>query len=233
MKRFVWIVGAVLAAFLAAAPASAPTDQLPAGTYAIMKTSMGTMVFRLFPEQAPKTVENFVGLAEGTTPWTDPATGAKSKKPLYDGTIFHRVIRDFMIQGGDPLGIGIGGPGYKFADEFSPDLQFDRPFLLAMANSGPDTNGSQFFITARPTPWLNNRHTIFGELVQGKDVMTRIAETPTRKGILSKDYPEVYAKFKKVEPDVPDNSQYQDRPAKDVVIESIRIERKAAPEPKK
>jgi len=131
---------------------------------ATFKTNHGDIVVELFPNHAPKTVENFVGLAEGTKEWIDPQTGAVATKPLYDNLIFHRIIPDFMLQGGDPLGSGMGGPGYQFEDEFHPDLQFDRPYLLAMANAGPGTNGSQFFITVIPTAWLNRKHTIFGEV---------------------------------------------------------------------
>src|SRR4030081_1711501 len=125
------------------------------GTYAVFSTSEGTLVCRLFEKDAPKTVQNFVDLAEGKREWSHPVTRTKSKSRLYDGTIFHRVIPNFMIQGGDPAGTGTGGPGYQFGDEFHPDLSFTRPYLLAMANAGPGTNGSQFFITAVPTPWLN------------------------------------------------------------------------------
>ena len=131
---------------------------------AILNTSMGEIVIELFPDQAPKTVKNFVELATGAKEWVDPNIGEKVKTKLYDGTIFHRVIPGFMIQGGDPLGSGMGGPGYNFTDEFHGDLNFDRPYLLAMANAGPNTNGSQFFITVAPTPWLNRKHTIFGEV---------------------------------------------------------------------
>jgi len=131
---------------------------------ATLHTSLGDIVIELFPNHAPKTVENFVGLATGAKEWTDPRTGKKSNENLYDGTIFHRVISGFMIQGGDPLGQGFGGPGYQFADEFHGELQFDRPYILAMANSGPGTNGSQFFITVAATAWLNRKHTIFGEV---------------------------------------------------------------------
>jgi peptidyl-prolyl cis-trans isomerase A (cyclophilin A) len=162
-----------------------------------LQTNRGTIVVRLLPDQAPQTVRNFVDLAEGTKEWTDPET----RKPggrLYDGTIFHRVIPDFMIQGGDPLGTGFGGPGYKFGDEFHPDLRFDRPFLLAMANSGPGTNGSQFFITSVPTPHLNGKHTIFGEVIDGSDVVEAI--TQVKRG-------------------------RNDRPVQDVVLESVVIER--------
>ncbi len=133
-----------------------------------LRTNHGDVVVRLFPDHAPKTVRNFVELAEGTREWTDPRTRRKATKAkLYDGTVFHRVIPDFMIQGGDPLGTGTGGPGYEFADEFHPDLPFNRPYLLAMANAGPGTNGSQFFITTGATPWLNGKHTIFGEVSLG------------------------------------------------------------------
>jgi peptidyl-prolyl cis-trans isomerase A (cyclophilin A) len=165
---------------------------------ATLQTSEGRIVLRLFPDHAPKTVRNFVELAEGGKQWTNPATGATGTDKLYDGTIFHRVIPDFMIQGGDPLGTGTGGPGYKFADEIHPDLQFGRPYLLAMANAGPGTNGSQFFITTGATPWLNGRHTIFGEVTEGADVVDRISHVKTGN---------------------------QDRPVEDVVLESVTITR--------
>jgi len=165
---------------------------------ATLQTSEGTIVLRLFPDQAPKTVSNFVELAEGTRQWTDPKTRQTSSGKLYDGTIFHRVIPDFMIQGGDPLGTGTGGPGYKFGDEFHPELSFDRPYLLAMANAGPGTNGSQFFITTVPTPWLNRKHTIFGEVIEGADVVDRISHVKTQAG---------------------------DRPVTDVVLESVTVTR--------
>jgi len=165
---------------------------------ATLKTSAGTVVVRLFPDHAPKTVRNFVELAEGSREWTDPRTRKAAKARLYDGTIFHRVIPDFMIQGGDPLGTGTGGPGYKFADEIHPDLVFDRPYLLAMANAGPGTNGSQFFITTVPTPWLTGKHTIFGEVVSGREVVDAISKAPTGRN---------------------------DRPSADVVLESVQIDR--------
>jgi peptidyl-prolyl cis-trans isomerase A (cyclophilin A) len=165
---------------------------------ATLRTSQGTVVVRLLPDHAPATVRNFVGLAEGSREWTDPRTRLKSTSRLYDGTIFHRVIPDFMIQGGDPLGTGTGGPGYKFADEIHPDLAFDRPYLLAMANAGPGTNGSQFFITTVPTPWLTGKHTIFGEVTSGSEVVDAISKLPTSRG---------------------------DRPVQDVVVESIEIDR--------
>jgi len=164
---------------------------------ATLRTTSGTVKVRLFPDQAPKTVRNFVELAEGTRDWTNPATRQPGGK-LYDGTIFHRVIPDFMIQGGDPLGNGTGGPGYKFGDEFHTDLTFGRPYLLAMANAGPGTNGSQFFITTVPTPWLNRKHTIFGEVIEGSEVVDEISRTQTGRN---------------------------DRPVKDVVLESVVIER--------
>jgi peptidyl-prolyl cis-trans isomerase A (cyclophilin A) len=148
------------------------------GLYARFETTQGTIVVKLFEKEAPKTVANFVGLADGTKEWTDPKSGQKVKRPFYDGLVFHRVIPDFMIQGGDPLGTGTGGPGYKFEDEFNPALTFNRPGLLAMANAGPNTNGSQFFITDAPTPWLNNKHTIFGEVTEGLDVVKKIARVP-------------------------------------------------------
>ena len=168
---------------------------------ATLRTNQGTVVIRLFPDHAPKTVRNFVELAEGGREWTDPGTGQATTQKLYDGTIFHRVIPDFMIQGGDPLGSGRGGPGYKFADEIHPDLRFDRPYLLAMANAGPGTNGSQFFITVAPTPWLNGKHTIFGEVVQGADVVDLISRV---------------------------KSGSQDRPVEDVTVDSVTIERSAS-----
>ena len=149
---------------------------------ATLKTNVGAIGLELYEDDAPKTVANFVGLADGTKEWTDPKTGQKVKKPFYDGLIFHRVIADFMIQGGDPLGTGIGGPGYKFEDEFNSALKFDRPGLLAMANAGPNTNGSQFFITDAPTDWLNNKHTIFGEVTEGLDVVKKIARVPKGPG---------------------------------------------------
>ncbi|MCX5750329.1 MAG: peptidylprolyl isomerase [Candidatus Saganbacteria bacterium] len=149
---------------------------MPDKLFATLETSKGNIVIELFPKEAPKTVENFVGLAQGTKPWVDPRTGKETTTPLYDGTIFHRVIKEFMIQGGDPLGMGIGGPGYKFEDEFSPNLKFDKPGKLAMANSGPNTNGSQFFITVVPTSWLDNHHTIFGQVVSGQDVVDAISK---------------------------------------------------------
>jgi peptidyl-prolyl cis-trans isomerase A (cyclophilin A) len=148
---------------------------------ATLHTNMGDIVVDLFPNHAPKTVANFVELATGQREWTHPKTGKKSKDNLYDGTVFHRVISGFMIQGGDPAGNGTGGPGYKFADEFHPELVFNRPYLLAMANSGPGTNGSQFFITVAPTTWLNRKHSIFGEVTDSASqaIVDAIAEVET------------------------------------------------------
>jgi peptidyl-prolyl cis-trans isomerase A (cyclophilin A) len=154
--------------------------------YATFQTTLGDIVVKLLPEKAPKTVENFLGLAEGTREWTHPKSGEKRKQPLYDGTLFHRVIPDFMIQGGDPLGTGTGDPGYRFGDEIGPDNRFNRPGLLAMANSGPNTNGSQFFITEVPTPHLDRRHTIFGEVVRGGELVARIARAGNAKTRLEK-----------------------------------------------
>lgn len=167
-------------------------------TQAIINTNHGKIVIDLFEDQAPKTVRNFVELATGAKEYRDPRDGATKKDPYYDGTIFHRIIDEFMIQGGDPTGTGRGGPGYQFGDEFHPELKFDRPYLLAMANAGPGTNGSQFFITTVKTPWLNMRHTIFGEVAdeESKKVVDEVGKVAT------------------------DNA---DRPLEDVVIESIEI----------
>jgi peptidyl-prolyl cis-trans isomerase A (cyclophilin A) len=171
--------------------------------FATLHTTAGDIVLQLFPDQAPKTVRNFVELAAGRREWTHPATGQRTTDPLYDGTIFHRVIDGFMIQGGDPLGKGFGGPGYTFADEFHPELSFDRPYLLAMANAGPGTNGSQFFITVSPTPHLNRRHTIFGEVAdeQSRKVVDSIAATKTGP---------------------------QDRPVQGITINSVAVEQREA-----
>jgi peptidyl-prolyl cis-trans isomerase A (cyclophilin A) len=166
--------------------------------YATFKTSMGDVVVQLFDDKAPKTVANFVGLASGTKEWTDPKTGDKVKRPLYNGTIFHRVIPGFMIQGGDPLGNGTGGPGYKFEDEFNPDLRHTKGGILSMANAGPNTNGSQFFITLAPTLHLDNRHSVFGEVVKGQEVILGI-------GNVSRDA--------------------RDRPIKEVVLKEVVISR--------
>ena len=147
----------------------------------ILHTNRGDITIKMFDDQAPKTVANFVGLATGTKEYHDPATGEKTTGNYYDGLTFHRVIDGFMIQGGCPLGNGTGGPGYEFGDEFHPELSFDRPYLLAMANRGPRTNGSQFFITVAPTPHLNRRHTIFGEVADpaSQAVVDAIAATKT------------------------------------------------------
>ena len=157
--------------------------------FATLHTTHGPIRVQLFPDHAPKTVQNFVGLADGTGEWTDPRTGKKGDGPLYNGTVFHRVISGFMIQGGDPLGTGTGGPGYRFKDEIHPELAFTKPYLLAMANAGPGTNGSQFFITTAETPWLNNRHTIFGEVEdeQSRAVVDAIGTAPTGPGDRPKD----------------------------------------------
>lgn len=151
--------------------------------YAVFHTSMGKFTARLFSKDAPKTVGNFVGLATGEKEWRDPKSGQMVKdRPLYSGTVLHRVIPDFMVQGGDPLGTGTGDPGYRFEDEFQSGRTFDKPGLLAMANAGPGTNGSQFFVTVKATPWLNNRHTIFGEVTENYEVVDRISKVPTRPG---------------------------------------------------
>jgi peptidyl-prolyl cis-trans isomerase A (cyclophilin A) len=153
--------------------------KLPPGTYAHFTTPLGNFTIKLFEQDAPKTVANFTGLAEGTKEWTDPKTGQKVKKPYYEGLIFHRVIDGFMIQGGDPLGVGSGGPGYRFEDEFSPKLRHSKEGILSMANAGPNTNGGQFFITLGPTPHLDNKHSVFGEVVEGMDVVRKIGKVPT------------------------------------------------------
>ena len=157
-------------------------SDLKPGQYAILDTTLGEITCELFPDKAPVTVQNFVGLASGTKEFVDPKSGERTKRPFYDGLGFHRVIPKFMIQGGCPLGQGTGGPGYKFKDEFTDDLSFDRPGRLAMANAGPGTNGSQFFITVAPTDWLDNHHTIFGQVVKGMDVVDKIVNTPKGAG---------------------------------------------------
>ncbi|WP_199424716.1 peptidylprolyl isomerase [Actinotalea solisilvae] len=177
--------------------------------FATLHTTSGDIRIELFPNHAPKTVRNFTGLATGTQAWKDPATGAERSEPLYDGVVFHRVIKGFMIQGGDPLGTGTGGPGYTFDDEIHPELRFDQPYLLAMANAGlrrdpvsgkvGGTNGSQFFISVTPTPHLNGKHTIFGKVADdaSRAVVDAIATTPTGRG---------------------------DRPVEDVTITSVTVE---------
>lgn len=166
----------------------------PAGTYAIFETSEGNIVVKLLEKEAPKTVENFVGLAEGTKEFTDAKTGKKTKRNFYDGLVFHRVIPKFMIQGGCPLGTGTGDPGYRFADEFHASLKHSKAGKLSMANAGPGTNGSQFFITVAPTPWLDNKHAIFGEVVEGQDVADKISNVPRD----SSDRPKTPVVMKKV-----------------------------------
>ena len=170
-----------------------------AGTYAEFNTSEGKIVCRLFEKEAPKTVKNFIDLAEGKRDWTDRVSGKKGPGALYSGTVFHRVIPNFMIQGGDPSGTGMGGPGYQFEDETkgSPH-KFDKAGKLAMANAGPNTNGSQFFITVAPTVWLTGNHTIFGEVIEGQDVVEKIVNAPRNR---------------------------QDKPNKDIVLQSVKIER--------
>jgi len=169
-------------------------------THAVFTTSEGTFKIKLFDQEVPGTVANFVGLAEGTKEFTDPKTGQKTKRPFYDGLVFHRVIDGFMLQGGCPLGTGTGGPGYKFADEFSPKLRHTKPGILSMANAGPNTNGSQFFVTLAATPWLDNKHSVFGEVVEGMDVVNKIGGVAT--------------------------SKPGDRPLKPITVQSVRIEKK-------
>lgn len=166
--------------------------------YAVFKTSMGEVVVQLFEDKAPRTVANFVDLATGAKEWTDPKTSARVKRPLYNGTLFHRVIPGFMIQGGDPLGTGTGGPGYRFEDEFHSDLKHSKPGILSMANAGPNTNGSQFFIIHKATPWLDGKHSVFGEVIKGQSVVDAIANVPR---------------------------DFRDRPLKDVVLQEVIISR--------
>ncbi|MCJ1678659.1 peptidylprolyl isomerase [Streptomyces sp. APSN-46.1] len=170
--------------------------------YATLKTNHGDIEIELLPNFAPKTVRNFVELATGAREWTRPTDGQKTTDPLYDGTLFHRVISGFMIQGGDPLGNGTGGPGYQFADEFHPDLAFTKPYLVAMANAGPGTNGSQFFITVAPTAWLTRKHSIFGEVTDkaSQKIVDAIAAAPT--------------------------NPRTERPLDDVIIQSVVIEKR-------
>ena len=168
--------------------------------FAHFTTSEGNFTVRLFDAEVPKTAANFAGLADGTQEWTDPRTGRKVKQPYYDGTIFHRVIDGFMIQGGDPLGQGTGGPGYTFGDEFHPKLRHDKEGVLSMANRGPNTNGGQFFITLAPTPWLDDKHSVFGEVVEGLEVVKKIGATAT--------------------------SKPGDRPLKPITVQSVKIEKK-------
>src|SRR3989442_4005911 len=168
--------------------------------YANLTTSEGNSTARLFDAETPNTVANFTGLADGSKEWTDPRSGRKVKQPYFNGTIFHRVIEGFMIQGGDPLGQGTGGPGYTFADELHPKLKHEKAGILSMANRGPDTNGGQFFITLAATPWLDNKHSVFGEITEGMDVVKKIGGTAT--------------------------SKPGDRPVKPIPIESVKIEKR-------
>jgi peptidyl-prolyl cis-trans isomerase A (cyclophilin A) len=167
------------------------------GTYATFDTTEGTIVCRLFEKEAPKTVANFIELAEGKREWTHPVSRKKSSDRLYDGTIFHRVIPNFMIQGGDPEGSGRGGPGYQFADEFHAELKHAKPGILSMANAGPNTNGSQFFITVAATPWLDKKHTVFGEVVEGYDVVHKISVAP--RGVQDRPKTEIRVRTVKIE----------------------------------
>ncbi len=183
----------------AAKTKNAKTDKKEKEMIAIFETNRGTFKVKLFADKAPKTVENFVGLAEGTKEWSDPKTGKKTKSNFYDGLKFHRCIPNFMIQGGDPLGTGTGGPGYRFEDEFNSALNHSKPGMLSMANAGPNTNGSQFFVTVAATPWLDGKHTVFGEVIEGMEVVNSISTTKTGS---------------------------MDRPVEDVVINHLKIERK-------
>jgi peptidyl-prolyl cis-trans isomerase A (cyclophilin A) len=189
-RRIAWVlVGGLVATFLWSqtaqkktepAPAPAPEIKLvqPPGLYAVFDTTMGRVVCRLFPDKSPETVTNFVGLTKGTKRWYDDKKKTWTRRRYYDGLTFHRVMPNFMIQGGDQLGTGMGNIGFTFKDEFSPDLTFAEPGKLAMANAGPNTNGGQFFITVAPTEWLNNHHSIFGEVVEGQDVVDMISQVP-------------------------------------------------------
>jgi len=194
------LIGSMAVAGLTQLGSTAAGDKGGPGTYAEFDTNMGNFTCKLFPKEAPATVANFVGLAEGTKEWQDPRSGQKVNKPFYNGLTFHRIIDGFMIQGGCPLGTGTGGPGYKFKDEFADNLSFDRPGLLAMANSGPGTNGSQFFVTLGTPTHLNHHHTIFGEVVSGMDVVNKIGKVATS----------------------PDGN----RPLQPVIIKEIKIEKK-------
>ena len=198
MKRV--LITIALAAIAGTAFAGQDAKKPSGKVLARFTTSEGAFTVELFEKDAPKTVANFIGLTEGTKEWTDPKTNEKVKKPYYNGLVFHRVIADFMIQGGDPLGNGTGGPGYKFADEFGSGRKLEKAGILAMANSGPNTNGGQFFITLAPTPWLNGKHTVFGEVTEGMNVIEKIGKTPTKKP--------------------------GDVPLKPIVLQSVKIERK-------
>jgi peptidyl-prolyl cis-trans isomerase A (cyclophilin A) len=196
----VTLKGIIIIAFVAALLSNSSLDaqEKKGPVYAILKTSMGDIVLQLYEDKAPKTVGNFVDLATGAKEWTDPKTKEKVKRPLYNGTVFHRVIPGFMIQGGDPLGNGTGGPGYRFEDEFSPDLKHSKPGILSMANAGPNSNGSQFFIIQKPTPWLDGKHSVFGEVVKGQNVVDAIVNVPR---------------------------DFRDRPLKEVVLQEVIISR--------
>jgi peptidyl-prolyl cis-trans isomerase A (cyclophilin A) len=183
---------------LALAHAAGAAQEKKGLLYATLKTTMGDIVIQLFEDKAPKTVTNFVDLATGAKEWTDPKTREKVKRPLYNSTIFHRVIPGFMVQAGDPLGNGTGGPGYRFEDEFSAELKHSKAGVVSMANAGPNTNGSQFFITHKATPWLDGRHSVFGEVVKGQNVVDAIANVPR---------------------------DARDRPTKDVVLQEVIISR--------
>jgi peptidyl-prolyl cis-trans isomerase A (cyclophilin A) len=195
VRRIILITWVLAGLFI---DARALSQDKKASVYATLKTSMGDIVIQLYEEKAPKTVANFVELATGAKEWTDPKSREKVKRALYNGTIFHRVIPGFMIQGGDPLGNGTGGPGYRFEDEFHQDLKHSKPGILSMANAGPNTNGSQFFITDKATPWLDGKHSVFGEVIKGQNIVDAIANVPR---------------------------DFRDRPVKDVVIQELVISR--------
>jgi peptidyl-prolyl cis-trans isomerase A (cyclophilin A) len=195
VKRLLAITGLIAALWCAG---GSQAQEKNGQAYATLKTSMGDIVILLFEDKAPKTAANFVALASGAKEWTDPKTNQKVKRPLYNGTIFHRVIPGFMIQGGDPLGNGTGGPGYRFEDEFHPDLKHSKAGILSMANAGPNTNGSQFFITYKAAPWLDGRHSVFGEVVKGQNVIDAI-------GNIARDS--------------------RDRPIKEIIIKEVVITR--------
>ena len=195
MSRLLAVTG-LIAALCCAGGSLAQEQKGP--VYATLKTSMGDIVIQLFEDKAPKTVANFIELATGVKEWTDPKTKEKVKRPLFNGTVFHRVIPGFMIQGGDPLGNGTGGPGYRFEDEFHPDLKHSKTGILSMANAGPNTNGSQFFITYKATPWLDGRHSVFGEVVKGHNVVDAIGNVPR---------------------------DFRDQPVKEIIIKEVVITR--------
>ena len=182
------------------AGAKAGAKAAATNVYAHFTTSEGNFTVRLFEAEAPKTVANFIGLVQGTKEFTDPKTRTKAKRPYYNGTVFHRVIAGFMIQGGDPLGLGTGDPGYTFEDEFTSNKKLDKAGILAMANRGPNTKGSQFFITLAPTPWLDGKHTVFGEVTEGMSIIEKIGNTKTTKP--------------------------GDKPVTPITVQTIKIERK-------